>query len=250
MSGRLAGQCALVTGAGSGIGAAVSRRLAADGADLVIVDVDADALKALADEIDAYAVVADVSVERDVVTGLDLAGDVGRRPHIVCNVAGIGSTTATVDTSVQDWDRVMAVNARGTFLICKHTLPAMVSAGTGSIVNVASVAGLVGLADRAAYCASKGAVIALTRALAVDHVAHGVRVNCVCPGTVDTPWVDRLVADAVDPGALRATLIARQPMGRLGTADEIAAAVCWLAGDEAAYATGTVLVLDGGLTAR
>jgi len=122
----------------------------------------------------------------------------------------------------------------------------MVERGRGSILNVASVAGLVGLRNRAAYCASKGAVIALTRALAVDHVAAGLRVNCVCPGTIDTPWVRRLVQES---GESLDALRARQPMGRLGTADEVAAAALHLAGDDSAFATGAIFALDGGLTA-
>jgi 2-keto-3-deoxy-L-fuconate dehydrogenase len=141
---------------------------------------------------------------------------------------------------------VLAVNGRGTFLCCKHAIPGMVERGGGSIVNMASVAGLVGLRNRVAYSASKGAVIAMTRALAVDHVADGVRVNAVCPGTVDTPWVRRLVEEV---GESLDALRARQLMGRLGTTEEIAAAVAYLASDEAAFVTGTAFVVDGGLTA-
>jgi len=138
------------------------------------------------------------------------------------------------------------VNARGTFLMCKHVIPRMIAGGGGSIVNMASIAGLVGLPRRAAYCASKGAVIALTRALAVDHVADRVRVNCVCPGTVDTPWVQRLVENA---GESLDALRARQPMGRLGTAEEVAAAALYLASDAAGFVTGSALTIDGGVTA-
>jgi 2-keto-3-deoxy-L-fuconate dehydrogenase len=141
---------------------------------------------------------------------------------------------------------VFAVNARGTFLMCKHAIPPMIGRGGGSIVNVGSIAALVGLKNRAAYCASKGAVVALTRALAIDHVADGIRVNCVCPGTVDSPWVRRLVEDA---GESLADLRARQPMGRLGTPPEIAESILYLASDQAAFVTGSSLVIDGGMTA-
>jgi NAD(P)-dependent dehydrogenase (short-subunit alcohol dehydrogenase family) len=165
---------------------------------------------------------------------------------VLANVAGIGSTTTAPKTALDTWEDVFAVNARGTFLCCKHAIPAMVTRGGGSIVNMGSVAGLVGLRNRAAYCASKGAVIALTRALAIDHVADGVRVNAVCPGTVDSPWVRRLVDDV---GESLDALRARQPMGRLGAPDEIAAAVLYLASDDAAFVTGTAFVIDGGLTA-
>jgi len=151
-----------------------------------------------------------------------------------------------VDTELEEWERVFAVNARGTFLCCKHAIPRMTAAGGGSIVNMASIAGMVGLRNRAAYCSSKGAVIALTRALALDHVADGIRVNCICPGTVDSPWVRRLVGDA---GEAMEALVARQPLGRLGTPEEIAAAVLFVASDAAAFMTGSSLVIDGGITA-
>jgi 2-keto-3-deoxy-L-fuconate dehydrogenase len=141
---------------------------------------------------------------------------------------------------------VFAVNARGTFLCCKHAIPTMIARGGGSIVNIASVAAIVGLRNRAAYCASKGAVVSFTRALAVDHVNDGIRVNAVCPGTVDSPWVRRLVEKS---GESLEELSARQPLGRLGTPEEIAKAVAYLASDAASFVTGSVLVIDGGLTA-
>jgi NAD(P)-dependent dehydrogenase (short-subunit alcohol dehydrogenase family) len=165
---------------------------------------------------------------------------------VLVNVAGVGSTTSAPETPLDVWENVFAVNARGTFLCCKHAIPGMVERGGGAIVNIASVAGLVGLPNRAAYCASKGAVIALTRAMAIDHVGQGVRVNAVCPGTVDSPWVRRLVEEV---GESLDALRARQPMGRLGTPDEVAQAVLYLASDAAAFITGTGLVIDGGLTA-
>jgi NAD(P)-dependent dehydrogenase (short-subunit alcohol dehydrogenase family) len=163
---------------------------------------------------------------------------------VLVNCAGIGSTTNAPETTLDVWENVMAVNARGTFLCCKHAIPGMAARGGGSIVNIASVAGLVGLRNRAAYCASKGAVISLTRALAVDHVADGIRVNAVAPGTVDSPWVRRLVEDV---GESLDALRARQPMGRLGAPGEIADAVAYLVAAE--FVTGSVLVIDGGLTA-
>lgn len=212
---------ALVTGAASGIGAAVAARLDAE-----------------------YEVVrADIADGFDVRDEAQVAETV-RDVDVLVNVAGIGSTTNAPDTPLEVWEDVFAVNARGTFLCCKHAIPGMVARGGGSIVNVASVAALVGLRNRAAYSASKGAVVALTRALAVDHVKDNVRVNCVCPGTVDSPWVRRLVEQS---GESLDALRARQPMGRLGTPDEIADAVAWLIGAE--FVTGSVLVIDGGLTA-
>ncbi|HEX2702837.1 MAG TPA: glucose 1-dehydrogenase [Solirubrobacteraceae bacterium] len=238
---RFAGKCALVTGAGSGIGEAVARALHAEGARVTLADLS-DAAAAVAAELGgpAMAVRLDVRDEDQVRAAMPAVVDV------LVNVAGFGSTTNAPDTSLEVWEQVFAVNARGTFLTCKHAIPGMVARGGGAIVNVGSVAALVGLRNRAAYCASKGAVVSLTRALAVDHVADGVRVNAVCPGTVDSPWVRRLVGEA---GESLENLRARQPMGRLGTPGEIAESILYLASDEAAFITGSALVIDGGLTA-
>jgi 2-keto-3-deoxy-L-fuconate dehydrogenase len=229
-----AGKRALVTGGGSGIGAAVARRLVAEGATVIVADLEPGPV---ADELGVHALQLDVRDEGQVAPAMaDL--------DILVNAAGIGSTTNAPDTPLDVWENVLAVNARGTFLCCKHAIPGMQARGGGAIVNVASVAALVGLRNRAAYSASKGAVVALTRALAVDHVADGIRVNAVCPGTVDSPWVRRLIEDV---GESLDALKARQPMGRLGTTDEIADAVVYLASAE--FVTGTLLVIDGGLTA-
>jgi 2-keto-3-deoxy-L-fuconate dehydrogenase len=238
---RFTGRRALVTGAGSGIGAAVARGLHAEGADVVLADTAGDRVQALAAELGdrAEGLTLDVRDE-DAVSGAVAGLDV------LANVAGIGSTTNAPDTPLEVWENVFAVNARGTFLCCKHAIPSMIERGGGTIVNIASVAGMIGLPNRAAYSASKGAVIALTRALAIDHVRQGIRVNAVCPGTVDSPWVRRLVEDV---GESLDALSARQPMGRLGTPEEVAQAVLYLASDAAAFVTGSGLVIDGGLTA-
>ena len=211
----------LVTGGASGIGAATVAAFRARGDEVVAADLP---------ELD----VRDEEQVRPAMKGVD----------ILVNAAGIGSTTNAADTPLEVWEDVFAVNARGTFLCCKHAIPGMVERGGGSIVNVASIAALIGLRNRAAYSASKGAVVALTRALAVDHVGDGIRVNAVCPGTVDSPWVRRLVDEV---GESMDALRARQPLGRLGTPDEIADAIVYLATAE--FVTGSVLVIDGGLTA-
>ncbi|HEY3962395.1 MAG TPA: SDR family oxidoreductase [Gaiellaceae bacterium] len=215
----------LVTGGASGIGAATVRAFAAQGYETVTADLSGgDVPLDVRDEAQVAAAMRDIDV--------------------LVNAAGVGSTTNAPDTPLEVWEDVFAVNARGTFLCCKHAIPGMVLRGGGSIVNVASVAALVGLRNRAAYSASKGAVVALTRALAVDHVGDGIRVNAVCPGTVDSPWVRRLVEGS---GESLDALRARQPLGRLGTPEEIAEAIVYLAGAE--FVTGSVLVIDGGLTA-
>ncbi|HEV8462751.1 MAG TPA: SDR family NAD(P)-dependent oxidoreductase [Gaiellaceae bacterium] len=219
-----AGKRALVTGGASGIGAAVVARLRAEGAEVVAADLNGGVRLDVRDEAQVAPLMADLD--------------------ILVNAAGIGSTTNAPDTSIEVWDDVLDVNARGTFLCCKHAIPGMIARGGGSIVNVASIAALIGLRNRAAYCAAKGAVVALTRALAVDHVADNIRVNAVAPGTVDSPWVRRLVEEV---GESLDQLKARQPMGRLGTPDEIAEAIVYLAGAE--FVTGTILSIDGGVTA-
>ena len=248
VSTALRGRVAVVTGAASGIGRATAVLLAEAGCRVAAADVSLEGARetcSLAHG-SAVAVSVDVRDESSVAAMFDtVAGSLGNRLDIVANIAGVGSTTDAPSTTVEGWNEVFAVNARGVFLCCKHAIPHLVADGGGVIVNMASVAGLVGLRSRAAYCASKGAVIALTRALAVDHAADGVRVNCICPGTVDSPWVRRLVEAGESLDELRA----RQRLGRLASVDEIARSVLYVACDEAAFMTGSVLVIDGGLSA-
>lgn len=191
----------------------------------------------------------DVSAPVDAKKMIDLALERTGRLDILCNNAGLSSTTDVLSCSVEEWDRVFAVNVRGVFLGTKYALPHMLERGAGAIVNTASVAGMIGLKDRAAYCASKGAVIAFTKQVAIQHAGTGVRCNCVCPGTIDSPWVGNLLDQADNPAQMRSDLVARQPVGRLGSPEEVAKAVLYLASDDTDFMTGSALVLDGGLTA-
>jgi NAD(P)-dependent dehydrogenase (short-subunit alcohol dehydrogenase family) len=243
---RFAGKSAIVTGAGSGIGAALTSRLLEEGAWVLAADQDPSGAPE-----GAVRTEVDVSDEAAVAGMVASAVTAAGRLDMMFNNAGIGSTTSVVDCTAEEWDRVFAVNSRGVFLGCKYAARQMLAqrpAG-GVIVNTASVAGMVGLRDRAAYSASKGAVIALTRQVAIEYAGTGVRCNCVCPGTVDSPWVGRLLDASGDGPAARAALTARQPLGRLGEPAEIAAAMCYLASDEASFVTGSAMVIDGGLTA-
>jgi NAD(P)-dependent dehydrogenase (short-subunit alcohol dehydrogenase family) len=244
---RLAGRHALITGAGSGIGQAIAERFAREGASVLAVgrtqatlDETAELVRAAGTEATTAALdVADAEAVAALFAGLN-------RLDVLVNGAGIVDTHTVEGVEIERWDEVFATNVRGTFLMCKHAMP-LLRESQGAIVNVASVAGLVGVPNRAAYCASKGAVIAFTRAMAIDHVREGVRVNALCPGTTQTPWIERLVAEQ---GEKLEDLEARQPLGRLGTAEEMADGALYLASAESSFVTGTELVVDGGMTAR
>jgi NAD(P)-dependent dehydrogenase (short-subunit alcohol dehydrogenase family) len=197
----------------------------------------------------AIAVQVDVSRSSDVETlAQQVIAEFGR-VDILCNNAGIGHTGSIVECTENDWDSVMAVNAKGVYLCSHFFLPHMLSQGEGNIINIASVLGMGGVPKRAVYSASKGAIIALTRQMAIEYAGDNIRVNSISPGTVSTPWVERLLAEKADPEAARQSLNARHPLGRLCTADEVAHAALYLASPESAFATGTNLVIDGGATA-
>lgn len=236
------GLVALVTGGASGIGAAIAARLQADGARVAVLDVDpggaAEGQLALACDVSV-----DASVRAAVATVVDELGGV----DIVVNNAGIGASGTVGDNGDEEWHRVLDVNVLGLVRVTRAALPHLRRSSAPAVVNTCSIAATAGLPQRALYSASKGAVLALTRAMAADHVAEGIRVNCVNPGTADTPWVQRLLAAADDPVAERRALENRQPHGRLVSAEEVADAVAYLASPRSRSTTGTSLAVDGGM---
>ena len=249
---RLGGKRAIVTGAGAGIGEATAIRLSSEGALVALADLDGQAAERVAGKIAGKTLARRMDVTRaDEVEAL-VQGVVEEWGglDVMVNNAGIGVAGTTPETSEEDWERLMAVNLKGTFLGMKYAIPAMRDSGGGSIVNISSVAALVGIADRAAYSATKGGILALTRAAAIDHVSEGIRVNCIAPGTVDTPWIGRITAGYDDPEEAREKMEARQPHGRFVTPEEIAAMAAYLASDESASCIGACMVVDGGVTAR
>jgi NAD(P)-dependent dehydrogenase (short-subunit alcohol dehydrogenase family) len=241
-----AGRIAVVTGAAGGIGSAVCRRLAEDGFTVVCLDVrGADAEQVAADLPGGRGFGADVRDAASVrAAGELIRAEVGD-PWLLVNAAGVFSIQRVPDLSEAEWDRLIDTNLKGPFLTCREFLPAMIAAGTGCVVNIASTAGVRGGRMRAAYCASKGGLVQLTRSLAIDHGPDGVRVNCLCPGLIETEMADWITRDeeALDRWA------SAVPARRIGTAREIADGVAYLASDGASYLHGAVLMADGGVTA-
>jgi NAD(P)-dependent dehydrogenase (short-subunit alcohol dehydrogenase family) len=252
---RLSNKVCIVTGGASGIGLATCEVFVREGAKVVIADRDlAAADKAVAALTQkggqAMSVQCDVS-NADSVAGMVQATVAAHgRLDVIVNNAGYGIAGSLSETSDEDWEALMGVNVRGVFLCCKHAIKQMQKNGGGTIVNVASVVAAVGIRNRAAYVASKGAVAAMTRSIALDYVASHIRCNAIAPGTIDTPYYTEILAKAADPVAIRKGLEARQPMGRLGTPEEIANGILFLASDESAFATGSILTIDGGMTAQ
>ncbi len=236
------GLVAVVTGGASGIGAAVVERLLAEGARIGVLDLDPGGAHR-----EALAVRADVTDDASVRAAVDrVLGEWGRLDVLVNN-AGIGAQGTVADNPDDEWLRVLDVNLLGVVRTTRAALPALRRSPAAAVVNTASIVATAGLPQRALYSASKGAVLALTRAMAADHLPEGIRVNCVNPGTADTPWIGRLLAGADDPAAERAALEARQPHGRLVGAEEVAGAVAYLASPRSGSTTGTALAVDGGM---
>ena len=235
----LDGLAAVVTGGGSGIGQAAARLLASRGAKVAVLDLNPG------DEF--VAVKADVTDDASVRAAVEAAAGRLGGLDIVVNNAGVGAIGTVADNPDEQWHQVFDVNVVGMVRVARAALPYLRASAHAAIVNTCSVAAVAGLPQRALYSATKGAVLSLTLAMAADHIGEGIRVNCVNPGTADTPWIGRLLAQAGDPAAERAALEARQPLGRLVTPEEVAAAIVYLASPAAGSVTGTALAVDGGM---
>lgn len=236
------GLAVLVTGGASGIGRAVAIGALARGASVSVLDLD---LSGAPDGVHGFS--ANVADDDSTATAVDAAAVAMGGLDVLVNNAGIGAQGTVETNALDEWRRVFDVNVFGMVRVARAALPYLRRSRHAAIVNTCSIAATAGLPQRALYSASKGAVLSLTLAMAADHVREGIRVNCVSPGTADTPWIDRLLAAADDPEAERRALEARQPLGRLVTAEEVAAAILYLGGTAAAATTGTALAVDGGM---
>ncbi len=248
---RLNNKIALITGAAAGIGRATAELFVREGATVVVADLDGEAAADVADSLGERASAYRVDVSKGAEVKAMMNETVARhgRLDILINNAGYGIRGSVVTTEEDDWNALMAVNVNGVFLCSKHAVPHMAAQGGGAIVNAASTIALVGIPDRAAYVASKGAVAALTRAMALDHAGDNIRVNSVAPGVIWSSYYDKMVATHEDPEGFKARLKARAPTNRWGEPIEIATAILWLASDEASFATGSTMTIDGGYTA-
>lgn len=236
---------ALVTGGASGIGAAVAELFAKAGANVWIADCDAANGAAVAARIGGHFFAADVANEAECAQAAQTTGSL----DVLVNVAGIGHVGTLLNTVAADLDRLHAVNVRGIFNCCKAFVPAMLERRAGSVINMASIAGIVAVRERLAYTTTKFAVVGLTKALALDHSHTGVRFNCICPGRVETPWILARLKEYPDPEQAYRDMAATQLNGRMLRPEEVAAAALYLAADESAMVTGSALILDGGWSA-
>ena len=241
----LKNKTALVTGAASGIGAALAEAFIQAGAAVWVVDRNESAGRAQAERIGARFLLLDVASEQDCTAAVATVGPL----DILANVAGIGHVGTLLNTTAADLDRLHAVNVRGVFNCCKAFIPTMLERKFGSVINLASIAGIIAVRERLAYTMTKFAVVGLTKSLALDHSHTGVRFNCICPGRVETPFVRARLSEYPDPQAAYRDLASTQLNGRMLRPDEVAAAALYLAADESAMVTGSTLMLDGGWSA-
>ncbi|WP_075293002.1 SDR family oxidoreductase [Pararhizobium arenae] len=245
---ELEGKVCIVTGAGSGIGKATAKLFYSEGALVVVADVNASSANDTAAELGnrALAVRADVSSAEDVEAMVSTVTGKWKRIDVLVNNAGYGMRGNVVSTAESDWDRLMAVNVKGIFLCSKFVIPVMIARGGGSIVNTTSYTAVSAIADRTAYVASKGAISSLTRAMALDHAKQNIRVNAVAPGTVDSPYFDKIFRETPDPVKLRGEFNSRAALNRMARPEEIAEAMLFLASDRSRFATGSIVTVDGG----
>jgi NAD(P)-dependent dehydrogenase (short-subunit alcohol dehydrogenase family) len=251
---RVAGKAAIVTGAGTGIGRAIALALAREGAKVAVAGRRREKLGEVAQAIrqaggEVLVTVCDVSSEADSYRAVKDAEEAFGHVNVLVNNAGALSVSTVESISVEEWDRLMATNLKGPFLMSRAVLPAMRQAGGGAIVNVGSVLGLVAMKDRAAYCASKGGVTMLTKAMALDHAQEKIRVNCICPAIVETDMIRELFSKSEEGRRARDTRLATLPLGKFGKPDDIAELAVFLASEESSWMTGTAIPVDGGLTA-
>jgi NAD(P)-dependent dehydrogenase (short-subunit alcohol dehydrogenase family) len=247
--GRLADRVALVTGAASGLGEAIARRFAAEGATVVVADIDGDGAARVAKDLNAISFEGDITETADVQQMVDVAAGRGPLKALVLSPA-IERRARLVDCTDDDWQRALDVNLKGPFLCMKAAIPVMCTSGGGSVIALGSTLGLIVAPEYAAYCASKGALNNLCKQAAIEHAADGVRVNVIAPSATDTGLFMKMTEQAPDPAALRAQIGANMPMKRLGRASEVCDAAVFLASDESSYISGAVLPIDGGLAAR